>query len=85
MFNETKISPLIFNFTKTCMPMEPTLLWSLKLFFTKLQDLSNMYANEWSIRFTIYRVDGSNVGVILPSCQTQRVKVIDMGVIQVVK
>ena len=34
-----------------------------------------MYANEWAI----YQVDGYYVGLILPSCQTQRVKVINQS------
>ena len=51
------------------------LIMVFKAFFTKLFRLSNMYANEWSI----YQVDGYNVGLILPTCQTQRVKVINQS------
>ena len=56
------------------------LIMVFKAFFTKLFRLSNMYANEWSIRCTL---DGYYVGLILPSCQTQSVKVINQCFIHI--
>ena len=50
MFNETKISPIIFNFTKTCMLIQPTLLWSLKLFLPSF--LGSLICMQMSGQFT---------------------------------